>query len=192
MLVILWRFCILYGYKNKYFRKTSCIVIRGMFSRDSACLILRRRLFSNNDRTFSISPSLIRGLPLPPLCAIFPAVTNFSCQCRMLFRVGGVLLIDVLIHLRVVVIEPVSMYFATMCAFSESVNAILRILFKTRYLDRTIFRTKEIWCKWLTEKHSFTIVKTRSRINYLFDDGINILMAHCIKLRKSCFSILGF
>ena len=117
---------------------------RGTFSRDSACLILRRGLFSNNDRTLSISPLLIRGLPLPPLCAIFPAVKNCSCQRRMLFRVGGVLLISVLIHLLVVVIEPVSMYFATICAFSESVNAILRIFNKTRYLDRSIFRTKEI------------------------------------------------
>ena len=118
-----------------------------MLSRDSACLILRRGLFSNNDRKFSISPSLIRGLRLPPLRAIFPAVKNNSCQRRMPFRVGGVLLIDVLIHLRVVVIKPASMNYATICAFSESVNDILRIFFKTRYLDRTIFRTKEILCK---------------------------------------------
>ena len=62
----------------------------------------------------------------------------------MMFRFGGVLLIDVLLDLRVVVIEPVSMYFAMICAFSESVNAILRIFSKTRYFDRTIFRTKEI------------------------------------------------
>ena len=130
----------MYGYKTKHFRETRCIVDRGMFSRDSASLILRRGLFSNNDRTFAISPSLIRSLPLPPLCAIFPAVKNCSCQRRMLFRVVGVLLIDVLIHLRVVVIELVSMYFATICAFSESVHAI----FNTGYLDKTIFRAKEI------------------------------------------------
>ena len=110
---------------QKNFRKTRCIVDRGMFSRDSACLILRRGLFSNNDRTFSISPSLIRGLPLPPPYAMFPAVKNCSCQRRMLFRVGGILLIDAVTHLLFVVIELVSMYFATICAFSESVNAIL-------------------------------------------------------------------
>ena len=74
----------------------------------------------------------------------FRPVKNFSCQRRMLFRVGCALLIYILIHIRIVVIEPVSMYFATICAFSESVNAILRIFFKTRYVDRTIFRTKEI------------------------------------------------
>ena len=73
VLVIPWRFCILYGYKNKHFRKTRCIVDRGMFSRDSACLILRRGFFPNNDHMFSISPSFIRGLLLSPLCAIFPA-----------------------------------------------------------------------------------------------------------------------
>ena len=126
VLVIIWRFCILYGYINKHFRKTRCIVDRGKFSRDSACLTLKRGLFSNNDRTFSISPLLIRRLPLPHLCAILPAVKNRSCQRRMLFRVGGVLLIDVLIRLHVVVIEPFSMYSATICALSESVHAILR------------------------------------------------------------------
>ena len=101
-----------------------------MFSRNSACLMLKLGLFSNNDRTFSISPSLFRGPPLPPLCAIFPAVKNCSYQSRMLFRVEGVILIDVLTHLRVVVIEPVLMYFATLCAFSYSVNAILRVVLK--------------------------------------------------------------
>ena len=112
-----------------------------MFCRDSAWLILSRGLFSNNGRTFSICPSLIIGLPLPLLCALFPAVENCSCQRRMLSRVGGVLLIDSLIHLRIVVIEPVSMDFATISAFSESMNAILPI-FNTRYLDRTIFRIR--------------------------------------------------
>ena len=48
----------------------------------------------------------------------------------MLFHVGSVLLIDVIIHLYFVVIEKVSMYFATICAFLESVNAILRIFLK--------------------------------------------------------------
>ena len=130
VLVIPWRFRILYGYENKHFRKTRCILDRGIFSRDSAYLILRREFFSNKDRMFSISPSVIRDLPLPPLCAIFPAAKNCSCQPRMLFRVGSVLLIDFLIHLCFVVIEPFSMYFATICAFSESVNASLRIFLK--------------------------------------------------------------
>ena len=101
-----------------------------MFSRDSAWPILRRGLLSNNDCTFSISPSLIRGPPLPPLSAIFPAVKNCSCQRSMAFCVGSALLIDLPVHLRVVIVEPVLMYFATMCAFSESVYAILRILSK--------------------------------------------------------------
>ena len=104
----------MYCYKNKNFRKARCIVDRGMFSWDSAGLILRRGLFSNNGCTFSISPSVIRVLPLPSLRTIFPAIKNCSCQRRMLFRVGSVLFIDVLIHLHVVVIEQVSIYFATM------------------------------------------------------------------------------
>ena len=160
MFVILWKFCILYAYKNKHFRKTHCIVDHGILSRDSGYLILRSGLFSNNDRSFMISSSLIRGLQLSPLRGIFLDVKDCSCQRRILFRVRGVLLVDVLIHLLVVLIEPVSMYFATICAFSESVNAVLRF-FKTRYPDRTIFRTKEIWCKWPIEKHSFTIAKNK-------------------------------
>ena len=130
-------------YKNKHFRKTRCIVDRSMFGRDSVCLILRRGLLSNDDRTFSISPLLIHGLPLPPLCATFSAVKNYSCQRSMLLRVRGVLLIDILINLLDVVMETVSMYFAAICAFSESVNVNLREFLKTRYLDRTIFRSKE-------------------------------------------------
>ena len=119
VLVIPWKFCILYGSKNKHFRKTRCIVDRGMFSRDSACLILRRGLFSNNDRTFLISPSLIRGLPLP-LCAIFPAVKN-----RASFDV-----------------------FRNDMCFSESGNAILRIFSKLdilirRFLERTKYYTND-------------------------------------------------
>ena len=114
-----------------------------MFRTDSACLILRCGLFSNKDCTFSISPSLIRGVPLPPLCAIFPVVKNYSCQHRMLFRVGGVLLIDVLIYFRVVPIEPVSMYFASICAFSKSVNAILRIFLELGILIGQILESKK-------------------------------------------------
>ena len=114
-----------------------------MFSRDSSWLIIRRGLFPNNDRTFSISPLLIRDLPLPPLCAIFPGVKNSLCQRRMLFRLGGVLLIGVLIHLCVLVIEPVSMYYATIRAFSESANAILQIFLKLEILIGRFLQPKK-------------------------------------------------
>ena len=144
VLVIQCRFWILYGYKNKHFRKTRSIVDRGMFSRNSSCLILRRGFFSNNYRTFSISPPLVRGPPLPPLCVIFPAGKNYSCQRRMLFRVGGVLPTDVLIHLRVLVIEPVSIYFVTICAFSESVNAILKIFYRLGILIGRFLEAKKL------------------------------------------------
>ena len=69
------------------------------------------------DRTFPISLSVIRGLQLPLLCNIFSVAKNCSCQHRILFHVRGDLLIILLIHFRVVGIEPVWMYLAMICPF---------------------------------------------------------------------------
>ena len=62
--------------KSKQSRKTPCIVDLDMFKRDLACLNLTRVLFSNTDRTYSMSVSLISGIPLP-LCV---CVSNFYSQ----------------------------------------------------------------------------------------------------------------
>lgn len=75
--VIPWRFCILYEYKSKQLRKTRYIVDLDMFKRDPVCLTLICGFFPNEDRTYSMYPSLIHGIPLPPLWKI--SILNKSC-----------------------------------------------------------------------------------------------------------------
>ena len=140
--VIPCRFCILYGWNCKQLRTIRCIVDRDMFNRDSACLILRRGLFSNNKCRSSTFWSLTRGLPLPPMCSIFPSCRNRVWQHRIVLREARVLCIAVWIHLFVTVIESVLIYLATTCAFWASVNAIFPIFFRVMNLDLICVRSR--------------------------------------------------
>ena len=136
------RFCILYGYNWKQLHEIRYIFDRGMFDSDSACIILRRESLHNNKRTSLTFWSLTRGLPLPPMCFIFPSCSNRVCQRRTMLRKGGVLCIVVWNHLWVTVRDSVLMYLVTIRAFWASVNAIFPIFFRVNNLDVMCVRSR--------------------------------------------------
>ena len=98
--------------------------------------------FSHKDRKYSISPSLIRSLLLPPLCEKHSFFRNRAHQHRIMLHVRGVFLVVLPNHLSLAVIKSVRIYPATIHAYSASVNAILRTFFKKRLLNVKLLGSK--------------------------------------------------
>ena len=121
--IIPLRFCILYGSKINAFVKHAVLWI-------VACSAgIQTALYLDVDCS-QIMIACFRFIRRLFVVRYYLLCVPYLRYSRILHRIGGVLLIDFLIHRRAVVIEPVSMHFATICAFSETVNVILGIFFK--------------------------------------------------------------